>query len=158
MAKEFKYRSKPTSQCPYKLHLTPKEHFVSAGHKIIEMVIINNFGQKNIPLCIWWRQSDPDTPTKVFNFQKSYWSTVNRLLKTYSAEVVMTMVNNLKIKFLSPKMIARYLYWCKIAQDDLKRVENSESRYNKEEEIVIEDKPVIDVENTKSENIRDWLD
>ncbi len=157
MAREFTYRTEPTKQCPYPLVLTPQPHYVSASHKIIEIILVNNFGKKNIPPCIWWRQSDPHTPVTVYNFQKSYWPTVKRLLKTYDDEVVIAMVESRRLKWLSPKLIAKYLYWCKITQTKMKQ-KPEEFRYNKEDTIVVEDSPVIEIEKQEDENLRDWLD
>ena len=155
--REFKYRTKPTTQCPYKLELTPKTHYVGAGHKAIEIILINSFGIKNIPHCIWWRLSDDNTPAKVYNFQKAYWPVVRRLLKTYSGEVVIKMVEDLKLKFLSPKMIGKYLYWCKITQDKLNKLKSNNLSYNREEPK-LQDKPVIDIDKKQDDSLRDWLD
>lgn len=150
-------RTKPSKQCPYLLELTPETHYTNASEKIVENVLINRFGKKNIPQCVWWRQSDPDTPTAIHGAQKFLRPVIKRLLKTYTEEVVMAMISLRNVKFLNAKQIPRYLFWCKQVQDNLKKLEKTEDfRYNKEEKL--EDKPVIDIDKKKEDDLLDWLD
>lgn len=155
MAKPLEYRTEPTKQCSHLLETTPVSHYVSASHKIIEMILINRFGKKNIPSGNFWRLAD--TSTKVYGAQKYLWPVVKRLMKTYDGEIVMATVERLKLKYLSVKLIAKYLYWCKVTQDILNKVEQAKSRYNREE-ASFEDKPVIEIEKKTKDNLRDWLD
>lgn len=150
----FEYRHKPSKQCPYLLETTPEPHYVSATHKIVEIILINRFGKKNIPSGNFWRLAD--TSKEVYGAQKYLWPTIKRLMKTYDGETVMSMVQRRKIKFLTAKMIPRYLYWCKEEKDLEARREATKPRYNKDVEL--NDAPVIDIEKKKDDDLLDWLD
>lgn len=125
----FEYRHNPTNLCKYLLETTPEPHYVSATHKAIEIILINRFGKKNIPLGNFWRLAD--TSKEVYGAQKYLWPAIKRLAKTYDGEIIVSMVQSRKIKFLQTKMIARYLYWCKEEKDLLQRIEEQKPRYNK---------------------------
>ena len=154
MAKsEFVYRSVPSKQCPYPLETTPKIHHVNACHKAIEIILINRFGKKNIPPCIWWRLKD--TPKQVYGAQKYLWQIIRRLQKTYDNETILAMVRRKHLKFLSPKLIGRYQYWCKEEKDAIERIKEQKPRYNR---VELEDKPVIDIEKKLNDDLLDWLD
>ncbi len=156
MAKsKFEYRAKATSFCPYLLETTPEPHFVSATHIIIETVLINRFGKKNIPLGNFWRLAD--TSKQVYGAQKYLWPIVKRLEKTYDGAIVLSMVRRKTLKYLTNKLYGRYLYWCKEEKDLEKSTEAAESRYYKSREE-LEDKPVIDIEQKKDDDLLDWLD
>ena len=153
--KEFEYRSEPTELCPFALETTPQVHYVSAPHKIIEEILINRFGKKNIPVGIFWRLKD--TTKEVYGAQKYLWPVVKRLCKTYDGETVLSMVRRRKIKFLLAKLIPKYLYFCKEEIDQIKRINDQKFRYNRGEEL--SDKPVIKIEKPKQDdNLLDWLD
>lgn len=155
MAKyEFKYRGSATTACPYLLETTPEPHYVSAVHKIIETVLIIRFGKKNIPLGNFWRLAD--TSKQVYGAQKYLWPVIKRLEKTYDGTIILSMVRRRKLKFLTNKMIARYLYWCKEEKDLELRSEEAKPRYYKDEQL--EDKPVIDIEKKDRDDLLDWLD
>lgn len=157
MAKPLEYRTKPSKLCPYLLETTPTSHYVSASHKIVEMLLINRFGKKNIPSGNFWRLAD--TSTQIYGAQKYLWPVVKRLMKTYDDKIVLATVERCRWGYVGMKMIAKHLYECKITQDMLsKKVETSESRYNREEPI-LEDRPVIDIEKKQdTDNLRDWMD
>ncbi len=131
MAKEkFNYRSKATAACPYPLETTPESHYVGASHKIVEIILINRFGKKNIPLGNFWRLAD--TSKQIYGAQKYLWPIIKRLQKTYDGEIIMQMVADKNIKFLMTKMIARYLYWCKTVQEQMDAIKSAKPRYNKD--------------------------
>lgn len=150
----FEYRHEPTNQCKYLLETTPEPHYVSAAHKIVEIVLINRFGKKNIPSGNFWRLAD--TSKEVYGAQKYLWPTIKRLQKTYSGEIIMSMVQRRKLKFLTAKMIARYLFWCKEEKDLEQRIKDAKPRYNKKVEL--DDKPIIDIEQKNDDDLLDWLD
>ena len=152
---QFEYRQKPTTICKYLLETTPEPHYVSAGHKIVEVVLINRFGKKNIPSGNFWRLAD--TTTQVYGAQKYLWPVIKRMEKTYDGETILTMVTHKKLKFLTSKMIARYLYWCKEVKELEERRQAAESRYYKAEPQKLEDKPVIEIEK-EDDDLLDWLD
>lgn len=130
MAKQkFNYRSKATPSCPYPLETTPESHYVGASHKIVEIILINRFGKKNIPLGNFWRLAD--TSKAIYGAQKYLWPVIKRLQKTYDDEIVLAMVQSQSIKYLSVKMIPRYLYWLKEEKDAIVRAEANKSRYHK---------------------------
>ena len=150
----FEYRHNPTSQCKYLLDTTPEPHYVSATHKIIEIILINRFGKKNIPSGNFWRLAD--TSKEVYGAQKYLWPAIKRMEKTYSGDIIMSMVQSRKIKYLQTKMIPRYLYWCKEEKDLIARREAAKPRYNNTE--ALQDKPVIDIDKKKKNNLLDWLE
>jgi hypothetical protein len=154
VSKEINYRSKPTKQCPYLLETTPHPHYVSATHKTVELILISRFGKRNIPAGNFWRLAD--TSKEVYGAQKYLWPVIKRLEKTYDGDVVLNMVVRRRLKYLSMKLVGKYLYWCKEEKDLLNKVNSQESRYNKEERL--EDKPVIDIKKKKEDNLLDWLD
>ncbi len=128
MAKsKIKYRTKPTPSCPYLLETTPEPHYVSAAHIIVETILITRFGKKNIPFGNFWRLAD--TSKEVYGAQKYLWPVIKRLEKTYDGSLILSMVRRRNIKFLTSKMIARYLYWCKEEKDLELRAEEAQSRY-----------------------------
>jgi hypothetical protein len=124
---KIEYRGTPTSACPYLLETTPETHYVSAVHKIIEVILIERFGKKNIPSGNFWRLAD--TSTQVYGAQKYLWPILKRLCKTYDGRTVLSMVQRRRIKYLTAKMIPRYLYWCKEEKDLELRAEQAKSRY-----------------------------
>jgi len=150
---KFNYRSVPTSKCPYLLETTPEPHYVSAAHKIVEVVIINRFGKKNIPCGNFWRLAD--TTQIVYGAQKYLWSVIKRLEKTYDGAIILSMVKHHNLKYLTSKMMAKYLYWCKEEKDLEKCIKNSKPRYYKEE---LKDNPVINIDKKKDDNLLDWLE
>jgi len=151
---KFTYRSTPTSQCPYLLETTPKTHYVSASHKIVEVILINRFGKKNIPSGNFWRLAD--TSKEVYGAQKYLWPIIKRISKTYDGDTILAMVRRRNIKFLTVKMIPKYLYWCKEEKDMNQRLEQQKPRYNKEVELT--DYPIIDIKKNEDDNLLDWLD
>lgn len=154
-SKEFDYRSVPTSSCPYQLETTPQVHYVSAAHKIVEVILINRFGKKNIPVGNFWRLKD--TSKEVYGAQKYLWPVIKRLLKTYEDYIVLGMVQRKNVKFLTSKMIPKYLYWCKEEIDEIKRLNDQKVRYNRGVEL--NDTPVVDIEKKpEDDNLLDWLD
>ncbi len=130
---KFTYRGRPSTLCPYLLETTPEPHYVSAAHKIVEAVIINRFGKKNIPLGNFWRLAD--TSTIIYGAQKYLWPVIKRLCKTYDGGIVLDMVLRRKLQYLQSKMIARYLYWCKEEKDLEQRAKTAESRYYKDSKL-----------------------
>ena len=128
MAKsKIEYRSKPTPSCPYPPETTPETHYVSAVHKIIEVILIERFGKKNIPSGNFWRLAD--TSKQVYGAQKYLWPVIKRLSKTYDDATILSMVLRRRLKFMTTKMIPRYLYWCKEEKDLELRAEEAKSRY-----------------------------
>ena len=174
MKSQFNYRSSASSRCPYPLETTPQTHYVNGSHKAVEIILLNRFGKKNIPPCIWWRLKD--TPKEIYGAQKYLWGVVRRLEKTYDSETILNMVRRKNIKYLTPKMIARYLYWCKEEKDEKERLEAQKFRYyNIEEEVkeekyftwtcpdckailTQEDKSCPCKDNKNDNNLQDWID
>lgn len=171
MAKsKFVYRSKPTSSCPYLLETTSEPHYVSAAHMIVETVLINRFGKKNIPLGNFWRLAD--TSKAVYGAQKYLWPVIKRLEKTYESDVIYSMVRRKGLKFLTNKMIAKYLYWCKEEKDLESRAEEAKSRYYKDEKpkyfnwtcpscgsVLTQDEKHCPCRNdAEHDSLLDWLD
>jgi hypothetical protein len=152
--KELDYRGEPTSSCPYPLETTPQVHYVSAAHKIVELILINRFGKKNIPSGNFWRLKD--TSKEVYGAQKYLWPVIKRLLKTYEDTIVLSMVQRKNIKYLTSKMIPKYLYWCKEEIDQIARINSQKVRYNRGE--ALNETPVINIEKKKEDNLLDWLD
>lgn len=122
---------------------------------IIETVLINRFGKKNIPLGNFWRLAD--TSKEVYGAQKYLWPVIKRLEKTYDGKLILSMVRRRRLKYLTPKLYGKYLYWLKEEKDLEKRREDAESRYNKDVEE-LESKPVVDIEKKDDDNLLDWLD
>lgn len=154
--KQLVYRTEPTTKCPYLLETTPSPHYVGPVYKIVEIVLINQFGKKNIPAGNFWRQVD--TSTEVFNFQKPMYAVINRISKTYDFVTIMNMVVRKKLRFLSNKMMARYLYWCKEEKELADKIE-----------LAIKQAPVVmpapiasgieyKVEKKEDKSLLDWLD
>lgn len=152
--KKFNYRGEPTSLCPYLLETTPQVHYVGAACKIIEVILMNRFGKKNIPVGNFWLLKD--TSKEVFGAQKYLWPIVKRLLKTYDDSTVLSMIQRKKITFLSMKLIAKYLYWCKEEIDEIKRINDQKVRYNKGVEL--NDMPVVDIKKENDKSLKEWLD
>jgi len=156
MAKsKFVYKNEPTDTCKYLLETTPEPHYVNAVNKIIEVILITRFGKKNIPLGNFWRLAD--TSKEVYSAQKYLWPIVKRLKKTYDGDIILSMVMRRKLKYLTGKMISRYLYWCKEEKDLESRIEGAKSRYYKDDEK-LENKPVINIEYKKDDDLLNWVD
>jgi hypothetical protein len=166
---KFEYRGSPTSSCPYLLETTPEPHYVSSAHMIIETVLINRFGKKNIPFGNFWRLAD--TSKEVYGAQKYLWPVIKRLEKTYDGATVLAMVRRHRLKFLTPKLYGKYLYWCKEEKDLEKRREEAESRYYKDSEpeffnwtcpncgsVHNQDTKHCPCKAKTGDNLLDWLD
>jgi len=155
----MKYRNRASSRCPYKLETTPELHYAGFMYKAAEIVLINRFGRRNIPLGAFWKMSETTTEiTDAFN----NWGLFRILgvLKKHghSEECILMMLQSRNIRFPTIKYIGSYKFWCQQEREKIKRQETlNKSRYNKEEAIV-EDEPVVDIKKQKSENLRDWLD
>lgn len=167
---KFNYRDTASKQCPYLLETTPQPHYVNATHKTIEIILINRFGKKNIPLGIFWRLAE--TSKQVYGAQKYLWPVIKRLQKTYDGGIILSMTRRHHLKYLTAKMIPRYLYWCKEEKDLMKRAEAAKVGYIKKEEpqfftwtcpncgsiLTQDDKHCPCKFGLGDDNLLDWLD
>lgn len=160
----MEYRNNPSKRCPYLLVTTPEPHYAGFMYKAAEVVLLNRFGERNIPRGAFWKMSETSTEiTDAFNKFKAPWGLFKALgvLKKHghSEDAILMMLKARKIKFPTIKYIGSYKFWCQQQKEMLKKMENAaKSRYNKDE-IVIEDNPVVDIEKEKdTDNLRDWLD
>ena len=156
MKKEFTYRSTPSDRCPYLLETTPEPHYSGPTEKIIELILINRFGLKNIPVGIFWRQVD--TSKEVFAYQRFLWQPVKRLLKTYKPNVVINMIKSKKVRFMRANEMWRYLGWCKDEHELQKKIERENAKPQNTYGELIEDSPVIKIDKPEEDNLLDWLD
>jgi hypothetical protein len=162
MNKEIVYRAKPSAKCPYSLDTTPQTHYAGFMYKAAEIVLINRFGLKNIPRGAFWKMSATSSEiTDAFTSYKKPWGLFRILgvLKKdgYGEEAILLMLKSHNIKLPTMKYVASYKFWCK-KQEELRRKQAS-LRYNKTDDVVVLDEPVVEIEQKPEEqNLRDWLD